>query len=94
MPGVTVYGVADAARLDERVSTFAVDIAGITAREAAAEMGRRGIFVWDGHYYAVAVMSRLDLADRGGLVRIGFVHYNTAEEVDRVLAALDDISRA
>jgi selenocysteine lyase/cysteine desulfurase len=39
-------------------------------------------------------MSRLDLADRGGLVRIGFVHYNTAEEVDRVLAALDDISRA
>jgi cysteine desulfurase family protein (TIGR01976 family) len=93
MPGVTVYGVADGARLDERAPTFAVDVAGVTAREAAAEMGRRGIFVWDGHYYAVAVMQRLDLAARGGLVRIGFVHYNTPEEVDRVLAALDDISR-
>lgn len=93
MPGVTVYGVADGARLDERVPTFAVDVAGVTAREAAAEMGSRGIFVWDGHYYAVAVMQRLDLAARGGLVRIGFVHYNTPEEVDRVLAALEDISR-
>lgn len=92
MPGVTVYGVADAARLDERVATFAVNVAGVTAREAAAEMGRRGIFVWDGHYYAVAVMDRLGLAGRGGLVRIGFVHYNTAAEVDRVLAALDDIA--
>ena len=92
MPGVTVYGITDASRAAERVSTFAVDVAGVPARQAATELGRRGIFVWDGHYYAVAVMERLGLADRGGLVRVGFLHYNTAEEVDRVLAALDELA--
>lgn len=91
MPNVTVYGVSDQGRLDDRVSTFAVDVAGVPPRHVAEEFGRRGIFVWDGHYYAVEVMERLGMADRGGLVRIGFVHYNTVDEVDRVLAALDGL---
>jgi selenocysteine lyase/cysteine desulfurase len=92
MPGVKVYGIADGGRIDERVPTFAVDVAGVPAGEVAAELGRQGIFVWDGNYYAVSVMERLGLAGSGGLVRIGFVHYNTVEEVDRVLAALDDLA--
>ena len=89
MPAVTVYGIADPGRLTERVSTFAVDVSGIPPRRVAEELGAQGIFVWDGDYYAVGVMNRLGMADRGGLVRIGFVHYNTVAEVDRVLAALD-----
>jgi selenocysteine lyase/cysteine desulfurase len=50
-----------------------------------------GINVWSGHYYAVNVMDRLGVLDEGGLVRIGFVHYNTADEVDRALEALADL---
>jgi selenocysteine lyase/cysteine desulfurase len=57
-----------------------------TPREVAAELARKGIYVWAGHYYAVNVMDRLGQPD--GLVRIGFCHYNTPEEVDRALDAL------
>ncbi len=86
--GLRVYGVTDVERLDERTPTFAISLAGITAEEVATRLGDQGIFVWHGHYYAVAVMERLGLLDQGGLVRIGFVHYNTTDEVDRVVAAL------
>ena len=60
--------------------------------QVAKKLGEQGIFVWDGHYYAIEVMRRLELLESGGLIRIGFVHYNTIEEVNRVLAALQDIS--
>ncbi|MEZ4644260.1 MAG: aminotransferase class V-fold PLP-dependent enzyme [Chloroflexota bacterium] len=63
-------------------------MAGYTPEEVATHLGKQGIFVWHGHYYAVAVMERLGLLDKGGLVRIGFCHYNTPAEVDAVLAAL------
>jgi selenocysteine lyase/cysteine desulfurase len=88
VPGLKVYGITDVERLAERTPTFAVSLAGYTPAEVAAHLGQQGIFVWDGHYYAVAVMERLGLLDKGGLVRIGFAHYNTAVEVDRLLAAL------
>lgn len=88
IPGLRVYGITDRERLDERSPTFAVSVEGYTPEEVATRLGAQGIFVWHGHYYAVAVMERLGLLDKGGLVRIGFVHYNTAEEVDRVLVAL------
>ena len=51
-------------------------------------LGEEGIFVWDGHFYAFTIVDRLGLADSGGLVRIGFAHYNTAGEIDRLLEAL------
>jgi cysteine desulfurase family protein (TIGR01976 family) len=88
LPGVRLYGIADAARLAERTPTFAVEVAGLSPDEAARRLGVQGINTWSGDYYAVGVMEHLGVADRGGLLRIGFVHYNTAEEVDRVLAAL------
>jgi cysteine desulfurase family protein (TIGR01976 family) len=86
--GLRVYGITDVERLGERTPTFAVSLAGMSAETVATRLGEQGIFVWHGHYYAVAVMERLGLLDQGGLVRIGFVHYNTTAEVDRVLAAL------
>ncbi|MFQ5555255.1 MAG: cysteine desulfurase-like protein [Acidimicrobiia bacterium] len=82
---VSLYGVSDAGG---RTPTFAVAVAGLGAREVAERLGAQGIFVWHGHYYALEVMSHLGVLDSGGLVRIGFVHYNTADEVDRVVAAL------
>jgi selenocysteine lyase/cysteine desulfurase len=57
----------------------------------AAFLGERGIFTWDGNYYALNLTERLGVEARGGLLRIGLVHYNTAEEVDRLLAALREI---
>jgi cysteine desulfurase family protein (TIGR01976 family) len=70
--------------MEGRVPTFALTVAGRTPEEVAAELGRRGIYVWHGDYYAIEVMRRLGLED--GAVRVGIVHYNTAEEVDRLFA--------
>ncbi len=86
--GLRVYGITDVERLEERAPTFAVSLEGASPAEVAQRLGQEGIFVWHGHYYALAVMERLDLLESGGLVRIGFVHYNTEDEVDRVLETL------
>ena len=77
-----------------RVSTFAVDIAGIPAPEVSKRLGELGIATWAGHYYAVEPMRRLGFLDGGGLVRIGFLHINTPSEVDAVLDGLAQIAGA
>ncbi len=74
--------------MEGRVPTFAFSVDGLGAAEAAARLGERGFAVWHGNYYALEVMKRLGLEDDGGAVRVGFVHYNTAEEVDRLLGEL------
>ena len=89
MPGVRLYGVPTVDQ--RRVATFAIGIEGRSAESVAAHLALGGLFVWSGHYYAVNAMNRLGVLDQGGLVRIGFVHYNTAEEVDRALDALADL---
>ena len=68
--------------------TFAFSVDGISSEEAASRLGERGFAVWWGNYYALEVMKRLGLEDDGGAVRVGFVHYNTAEEVERLLGEL------
>jgi cysteine desulfurase family protein (TIGR01976 family) len=88
IPGLRVWGIADPARMDERTPTFAVTLAGISPAEAAAELGRAGIFTWDGDFYARALIERLGTYERGGVLRLGLVHYSTAAEVDRTLEAL------
>jgi cysteine desulfurase family protein (TIGR01976 family) len=75
--------------MEGRVPTFALTIEGLAAAEAARRLGERNIAVWHGNYYALEVMKRLGLEDSGGAVRIGIVHYNTADEVDRLLAELE-----
>jgi len=82
---VRLFGIADPARLAERVPTFAIRVGDQHPADTAKHLADQGIFVWDGNYYALAVMERLGLEATGGAVRIGFCHYNTAEEVDRVL---------
>jgi cysteine desulfurase family protein (TIGR01976 family) len=82
---VRLYGLPS---MEGRVPTFAFSIEGIASAEAAARLGERGFAAWHGNYYALEVMKRLGLEDDGGAVRVGFVHYNTGEEVDRLLAEL------
>jgi len=92
IPGLRVWGIADPARLAERTPTFAVTIAGTSPAEAAAELGRAGIFTWDGDFYARGLIERLGLYERGGVLRLGLVHYSTDAEVDRTLEALATIA--
>jgi cysteine desulfurase family protein (TIGR01976 family) len=92
LPGLRVYGITDEAAFDHRVPTVSFTLDGRTAREVATQLGRRGIFAWDGNMYAVELTQRLGLEPRGGFVRIGLVHYNTAAEVDRLLRELDTIA--
>jgi len=90
LPGsATVYGITD--DLAARTPTYAIELEGFSARRLATELGDRGIYVTDGDYYAMEVMSSLHHAD-GGLVRIGFLHYTTTEEVDRLLGVLHDLA--
>jgi cysteine desulfurase family protein (TIGR01976 family) len=92
IPDLTIHGITDRARFDERVPTVSVSIDGVDPRAAADTLGRQGVFVWDGDFYATGLIERLGKADTGGLLRIGLVHYNTAEEVDRTLDAIGSIA--
>jgi cysteine desulfurase family protein (TIGR01976 family) len=82
---VTLYGLPT---MEGRVATFAFNVDGIPTRDAATRLGDAGYAVWQGNYYAVEVMKRLGLEESGGAVRGGIVHYNTAAEVDGLLAAI------
>jgi len=92
LPHVRLFGIRDRERLFERTPTFAVRVGEQHPLETAKRLGERGIFVWDGHYYAIELLERLGLLETGGAVRIGFCHYNTAEEVDRVLGELASLA--
>jgi selenocysteine lyase/cysteine desulfurase len=85
LPGIQVYGIVDYARFGYRTPTVAFTLKGHTPREIAERLGRDKICVWDGNYYALALMERLGLEEHGGAVRVGLAHYNTAAEVDRFL---------
>jgi cysteine desulfurase family protein (TIGR01976 family) len=88
--GVTQYGTRDPAR---RVPTVMFTVAGRSPAEVSAALGERGIFVWDGNYYALELMTRLGLEESGGAVRVGAAHYTTDEEIDRFLEAVAEIAR-
>jgi cysteine desulfurase family protein (TIGR01976 family) len=94
MPSVTIHGIADRSRAADRVPTVAISIDGVHPRDAAVDLGRRGIYVWDGDFYATGLIERLGKAATGGVLRLGLVHYNTAEEVDRALEAVESIATA
>jgi selenocysteine lyase/cysteine desulfurase len=91
VPGLKLYGISDPSRFDQRCPTIAVRITGYTPVELAAALGDRGLFTWDGNYYALNLTERLDVEKDGGFLRIGLVHYNTIEEVDRLVGALKEI---
>src|ERR1700676_2714651 len=92
IPGLRFFGISDPKRFDERCSTVSVRLANHTPTQVAAFLGDRGIFTWDGNYYALNLTERLGVEATGGLLRIGLVHYNTTEEVDRLLTGLREIA--
>ena len=92
IPGLRLYGITDRGRFEERTPTAALNLEGIAPRAVAEALGREGIAVWDGDFYATGLIERLGLADRGGVVRIGLTHYNTAGEVDRLVEALGRVA--
>jgi cysteine desulfurase family protein (TIGR01976 family) len=92
IPDITIHGITDRGRFAERVPTVSISIDGVRPREAAQQLGRRGIFVWDGDFYATGLIERLGKADTGGVLRLGLVHYNTDAEVDRALEAVEGIA--
>ncbi len=93
IPGVRQWGITDPARFAaEKVPTVALTIEGLSPRDAAAALGRQGLFTWDGDFYAQALIERLGLAEGGGVLRLGISHYTTSGEVDRLLEALEGVA--
>jgi cysteine desulfurase family protein (TIGR01976 family) len=92
IPGLTFYGITDSAKLDQRTPTVAIRMEGHTPRAIANYLGERGIFTWDGNYYAINLAERLGVQQGGGMVRIGLAHYNTAEEVEQLLGELRSLA--
>jgi selenocysteine lyase/cysteine desulfurase len=88
--GVTQFGTHD---LDRRVPTVVFTVDGRTPAEVSTALARDDIFVWDGNYYALELMERLGLEAQGGAVRVGAVHYNTTDEIDRFLEAIAALTR-
>jgi cysteine desulfurase family protein (TIGR01976 family) len=93
IPGLTFYGIKDEAKFDQRTPTVAIRMEGHTPRELAAHLGERGISTWDGNYYAIDLAERLGVQGSGGMLRIGLAHYNTAEEVERLLTELRGLGK-
>lgn len=93
IPGIRVWGIRERASTQDRTPTFALTLPRTSPREIARRLGATGIFTWDGDFYARALIERLGLAESGGVLRVGIVHYNTEDEVDRFLTELDDIAQ-
>jgi len=81
--GTRIYGITDVNRLDERVPTVSFTVEGKDPEQLADAIGREGIYVWNGHNYALAIVERLGLLEAGGMIRVGPVHYNTLDELAR-----------
>lgn len=94
IPALDIYGIQDPDRLDQRTPTFAVRLRGRQPDVIVRTLARQGIFAWAGHFYALTLMESLDMLQEGGVVRLGFVHYNTKAEIDRTLNALELLAPA
>ncbi len=84
IPGLRIWGIVDEKATAQRVPTVSLTMEGFSPRQIATELNEAGIYAWDGNHYALAVTDRLGLEDSGGTLRIGLVHYNTFEEIDRL----------
>lgn len=89
--GVKVWGITDLNQLDRRVPTVSFTMEGRSPRTIAEYLAGHNIYVWDGNYYALAIMERLGLEESGGMVRVGATHYNTLDEVARLIRVLKTI---
>ncbi len=90
-PRFRIWGITQAERLRERVPTVSITAADRTPQQIAEHLAKREIYAWNGNMYALELTERLGLEQRGGLLRLGLVHYNTLEEIDTLMHALDEL---
>jgi len=93
VPGTHIYGVTDMDRLDERVPTVSFTLEGRDPEQLADAIGKENIYVWNGHNYALAIVERLGLLEAGGMVRVGPVHYNTMDELEKFGEVLKKVAK-
>jgi len=93
VPGTRIYGVTDMDRLAERVPTVSFTVEGKDPEQLANAIGKENIYVWNGHNYALAIVERLGLLDAGGMIRVGPVHYNTLEELEKFGEVLKKVAK-
>jgi selenocysteine lyase/cysteine desulfurase len=90
--GLRIWGITDPARYERRVPTVSFTLAGWHPRAAAERLAQANIYVWDGNYYALAIMERLGLQQAGGMVRVGLAHYNTRAEVEQLVETIKNLT--
>ncbi len=90
-PALQFFGIRDPKRFSDRCSTISFRLGDHKPIDIAKYLGDRGIFTWDGNYYALNLTERLGVEEKGGLLRVGIVHYNTADEITRLLNALREL---
>ncbi|MDG1873956.1 MAG: cysteine desulfurase-like protein [Mariniblastus sp.] len=88
--GLQIIGIQDKAQITERFPTFSIRHEGIPSEQLARELGQQGIYVWNGNYYAFEFSTRMGF-EPDGMVRIGLVHYNTMDEIERLIETLEAI---
>ena len=93
VPGTHIHGITDLKRLDERVPTVSFTLAGKDPEKIARALGDAGIYVWNGHNYALAIVERLGLLEAGGMIRVGPVHYNTKAELEKFGEVLGKVAK-
>jgi cysteine desulfurase family protein (TIGR01976 family) len=91
--GLRLIGLREIGDLERRVPTFAFTLEGLTSADVSRRLAEQGVFTWAGNHYALTLMERLDLEARGGVVRVGAVHYNNGLEVQRLVEALSGLAR-
>jgi selenocysteine lyase/cysteine desulfurase len=88
LPDLHVWGITDQQRLYQRVPTFSFSWPGRPPLTIAEQLARADIYVWNGDFYALSIVERLGLSAQGGLLRVGLAHYNTLQEIERLIDVL------
>ncbi len=91
IPGVKIHGITDRKQLDDRVPTISFTMEGVAPQQISKRLAEENIFVWHGHYYAVEVIDFLGLKEKGGMLRVGAAHYNTKDEIDRLIEVVANL---
>lgn len=91
VPNIAIYGITNPAEFDQRCPTVSFNIAGQHPAHLSAYLGEHNIFTWDGNNYALGVTEQLGIEQSGGMLRVGLAHYNTQEDIDRLIAALKNL---
>lgn len=89
IPGVRIYGLTDRRDWGQRVATVVLRKSGTTPQQLAEALAAENIFCWNGNFYALGISERMGVEESGGFLRIGLVHYNTVDEIDRCLAVIE-----